>query len=162
MSEQIFEQWLNPSTMMAGEREVLSRGDAAIPILRCLLDGSAKNAYGIPYRNLGLPLRCALEVALGLGERASELEALIVPELKRGDVTAARVLAKFGHVGESTIVCLAEALTSSDYELRYEAANALIQLQAKNHPVVTLALEQSAVAQAIWTKVSNIASGLAR
>ncbi|MBN3727000.1 hypothetical protein [Burkholderia sp. Ac-20379] len=153
MSLEIFEKLLNPVTMMAGEQEILSLGEGAVPLLRGLLDGSARNAFGVPYRNLGLPLRCALEVAMRLGERANGLEALIVLELQRGDPTAAKVLAEFRRVSESAISGLSEALTSENIELRYEAAYALMQLNCDFHPAVVRNLAQSSGAQTAWNKV---------
>src|SRR5436190_7659634 len=89
LTSAIFEQFLSPSTMMDGEKQLLALGDKAVPLLEAFLSGAAKNRFGVPYRTLGLPLRCALEVSRRLGPMAKPLERHLRDELKRGDPIAA-------------------------------------------------------------------------
>ena len=42
-----------------------------MPLLRAILDGSAVNGNGVPYRRLGLPVDCALVTVRMLGIQPS-------------------------------------------------------------------------------------------
>lgn len=155
MSSVIFEQLLSPSTMMEGEKALLAMGKDAVPLLRDLLDGTARNKYGVAYRNLGLPVRCALEVALRIGSSARELEPLIVKELLCGSEAAARALGHLGGAEEETIealvICLDPPdLRHSDVGLPVEASVALIRLGFSEHPSVLHRTETSHRANASW------------
>jgi hypothetical protein len=155
---QVFEQLLSPSTMLDGEQSILAMKDEAIPLLRDLLDGTAKNANGVAYRNLGLPLRCALEVASRLGPQAKPLESLLVKELHAGNAAAATALGGLGHVSEATVETLAASLEPPatgrfDIDLPYEAGFALMRLGASGHPSVLRVIEASERANANWSKV---------
>ncbi|GLQ87857.1 hypothetical protein [Dyella flagellata] len=168
MTIEVFEKLLSPSTMLDGEQSLLGMKSEAIPLLRDLLDGTAKNANGVAYRNLGLPLHCALEVASRLGPEARPLEGLLVKELHAGKAVAATAL---GQAGETTVEALAISLDPPaaarfELELPYEAGLALMRLGASEHPSVLRSIEASKSAKANWTKVrewaarrSGIASG---
>lgn len=158
MTGQVFEQLLSQSTMLDGEQSLLAMEGEAIPLLRDLLDGSAKNANGIAYRDLGLPLRCALDVACRLGHCAQPLESLLVRELHAGRAAAATALGGLGRASETTIEALAACLeppatARSDIDLPYEAGLALMRLGASDHLSVLRVIEVSHRANAIWAKV---------
>jgi hypothetical protein len=159
----IFEQLLDPSTMLDGEQTLLGMKHEAIPLLRDLLDGTAKNANEVSYRNLGLPLRCALEVASRLGPLAQGLETHLVEELHAGSAIAARALGCLGRVGEAAIEALAVSLgpsdaARSDVDLPFEAAYALMRLGASEHPSVLRSIERSQKAKANWARVREWAA----
>jgi hypothetical protein len=158
VTDQVFEQLLSPSTMLDGEQLLLAMKDEAIPLLRDLLDGTAKSANGIAYRNLGLPLRCALEVASRLGSDAKPLESLLMKDLLAGNAVAARALGGLGHVSEATIEALAASLEPPavarlDIDLPYEAGLALIRLGVSEHSSVRRVTDASKTANANWAKV---------
>jgi hypothetical protein len=138
--------------MLDAETELLALGSDAIPILDSLLTGTATNEFGVPYRNLGLPLRCVLEVAIRLGTIARPLEPLLREELRRGDFVAAQALGVLGAVDEDTIEELAAHLDFDvnkrigairAVDLTSESAIALIRLGHAEHPAVLAALKQS-------------------
>jgi hypothetical protein len=160
---QVFEQLLSPSTMLDGEQSLVAMKGEAIPLLRNLLDGTAKNANGVAYRNLGLPLRCALEVASRLGSQAQSLESLLVKELQAGSAVAAKALGGLGRVSEATVEALAVSLEPPtaarfDIDLPYEAGLALMRLGAAEHPSVLRLIEASKRAEANWAKVREWAA----
>lgn len=128
--------------MMDAEIELLRRRAAAIPILETLFNGQATNDLGIPYRQLGLPLRCALEVARRLGPVAKPLEALLRRELNDGHFVAAMALGSLGSLEEESIQGLANGLRG-DIDMAAESALALIACGADSHPAVLEALAQS-------------------
>jgi hypothetical protein len=160
---QVFEQLLSPSTMLGGEQSLLAMKDEAIPLLRDLLDGTAKNANGVAYRNLGLPLRCVLEVASRLGPHARPLESLLVKELHAGSAMAAAALGGLGLVSEATVEALAASLASPagaqfDIDLPFEAGLALMRLGAFEHPSVLHLIKASKSADAHWVNVREWAA----
>ena len=146
---------------MDAEQELLALGVDAVPVLASVLTGEAKNEYGVSYRALGLPLRCALEVARRLGVVARPLESLLRTELHAGNFVAAMALGELGSVDDRTIEELAAHL---DYvtnctngfdrvpDLTCEAAIALIKLGQETHPAVTTALMLSDRATADFGK----------
>lgn len=94
----LFEKLNSVSTMLNAEHELASLGEAAVGRLETLFDGTSRNQWGVPYRNLGLPLQCALEVAWRLGPVAKPLETYISAELP-GSETAARALGALDNLG---------------------------------------------------------------
>ncbi|MFA7669320.1 MAG: hypothetical protein WCX93_08240 [Burkholderiaceae bacterium] len=70
MSNALYERLLSNETMMDAESDLLAKGAAAVPVLASILDGTATNGFGVTNRGLGLPLRCAIEVAGRLGPQA--------------------------------------------------------------------------------------------
>ena len=139
--------------MIAAEVALVSQGDAAVPVLQALLDGSAKNGDGVPYRSLGLPLRCALEVAARLGPKAKPLEQLLIADVEAGESAAAVALGRIGHASNASIECLDARMDSStapQFDMPFEAAGALIRLKAAAHPVVINVLSESAKARSAW------------
>ena len=163
MTSPIFEMLLNPSTMLDGEKALIGMDDGAVPLLRDFLDGSAKNANGVAYRSLGLPLRCVLEVITRLGPHARGLENHLVKELQAGNAIAAKALGLLGQASETTIGALADSLESagaarSDFDLPYEAGFALIRLGASEHPSVLRSIGASKRACANWAKAREWAA----
>jgi hypothetical protein len=163
VTDKVFEKLLSPSTMMDGEQSLLVMKDEAIPLLRDLLDGTAKNANGVAYRNLGLPLRCALEVTSRLDAHARPLEGLLVEELHAGNAAAAKALGGLETVSEATVLALATSLEPSaaaqfDLDLPYETSLALIRLGASEPPSVLCEIEASESANDTWAKVSCLGS----
>ncbi|WP_176038691.1 hypothetical protein [Brucella tritici] len=77
----LFERLNAPATMMDAELEIIRLGEAGVCRLKALFDGSCRNEWGVPYRNLGLPLQCALEIAARFGPVAKPLETWIAAEL---------------------------------------------------------------------------------
>lgn len=162
MPSTLLDRFTSQATMMDAEHELLTLGVDAVPILASVLSGEAKNEFGISYRALGQPLRCALEVARRLGIVARHLESLLRAELHNGNFVAAMALGELGYADDSTIKELAAHL---DYvtnrksgfdrapDLSCEAAVAIIKLGQETHPAVTKALTLSHRAAADFDKV---------
>jgi len=146
MSNTLCERLLDEETMLDAERELLAAGAAALPVLVSILDGTARNGFGVAYRDLGLPLRCAIEVASRLGPQAKPLEELLVAELASGSRPAASALGYLGSLKASSVVALAACLDSHDEELAAEAAAALIRCDEADHAAVLRVTGRSAQA----------------
>jgi hypothetical protein len=153
MTRSLFDRFTSQTTMLDAEQEMLALGPGAIPILASLLTGEAANEFGVPYRKLGLPLRCTLEVAIRLGPVARPLESLLRAELHAGNFVAAMALGALGGVDDNSIEELAahldyDANRKSEFDrapdLTCESAVALIKLGQEAHPAVTAALKRSA------------------
>jgi|AraplaCL_Col_mCL_1032037.scaffolds.fasta_scaffold01247_13 hypothetical protein len=76
--------FLMPSERAKATHELASYGEAALPLLRAILDGSAVNENGVPYRNLGIPIDCALVAVRMLGKTAVSLRDLVCTEAEKG------------------------------------------------------------------------------
>lgn len=152
MAHPILDRFTSPSTMMDAEAELLALGAAAVPILESVLNGTSTNDFGVPHRKLGLPLRCALEVARRLGAIAQPIEPLIRAELRLGNVVAAQALGALGRVDEESIVELAAHLDHDNngrrgnaqaLDLAAECTMAIVKLGHEKHTAVVAALERS-------------------
>lgn len=75
------EAFLIPSKRGWATNELASYGERAVPLLRAILDGSAVNQYGVPYRRLGMPVDCALVTVKMLGPTAGSLRELVQAEV---------------------------------------------------------------------------------
>lgn len=137
------ERLLQQNTMMEAENELLAAGPLALPLLASILDGTARNRFGVAYRSLGLPLRCAVEVAARLGPVAKPLESLLTRELAAGYMPAAMALGCLGTLDEATILALADCLDSSDGDLAVESAVALVRCGQAEHAEVARATKHS-------------------
>ena len=146
--------FLSTSTMMDAETQLIERGVEAIPVLISLLSGEAKNNFGVPYRELGLPLRCALEVACRLGPIAKPLEGYLCEAVRGGNATAATALGSLGTLEKDSVVVLGAALDSDDYNLSAEAAAALIKAEATRHPAILEVTSRSIIAANMLEKIS--------
>jgi hypothetical protein len=146
MLNPIFESWQSSKEMMDAEMELIAMGDGAVPLLRDFFTGTAKNAQGVAYRNMPLPLRCALEVCCRLGPLARPLEGYLIAELEAGHWVAASALESLGEVSEEAIKALAanidpKAGPNSSIDLAFQSAQALARLGATQHPSVLQAVE---------------------
>jgi len=117
----------SPKTMMDAEQELLSRGAACVPVLAEILEDSATNAFGVPYGRLGLPRRCAQEMAIRLGPSAKPLEHLLTKDASNGHPAAVRALAVLGSLEVASVKALVENLVGTDFEMAEESAIALAQ-----------------------------------
>lgn len=168
MFTRFFEMFQNTSTMIEAECELLAQGENALPVLFSLFDGTAKNAFGVAYREIGLPLRCGLEVARRLGPIAKPLEFYLRGELNVESTyshVAAMALGSLGDLEEASIIALASSLdtveltaaggVSGHFELCSESAVALINCGARNHPAVLEVLDRSRAAAKIVAKIHS-------
>ena len=141
--------------MMAAEEEFVKAGARAIPALEAIFNGEAKNEHGVAYRELTLPLRCALEVATRLGPIAKPLEPFIRQELANGVFwTAAAALRGMAPLEEASIVALAEAL-GGDLDQSAEAAVTLMRLGHTGHAAVQRKIAASPAAERLWRTVAS-------
>jgi hypothetical protein len=138
----LFERFLLTTTMLDAEQELIEMGAQAVPILKSLLNGEAKNAFGVPYRELGLPLRCALETARRLDGAAKPLESLLANEVANGHPTAAMALGSLGTLNQISIESLANAL-DGHIELAFESAAALSRCRELDNKIVLNKISQS-------------------
>ncbi|WP_312319878.1 hypothetical protein [Stenotrophomonas sp.] len=155
MPHPFFDRFHGYTYMIEAEIELLAMGEASIPILETLFNGEACNDEGVPYRNFGLPLRCAMEVANRLGPIAKPLEHHLRAEVPIWGHPAAACLSGLGTLEEETTVVLANALRSSDVLLVSEAAYTLIRNGAGEHPAVAAALAESERAKLFFDKASK-------
>lgn len=153
MPHPLFEQFLNTGSMLEAERELLRLRQDALPILESLFTSDAKNQFGVPYRKLGLPLICALEVVCRLGPVAKPLEAYLREELRNGCRTAAMALGSLGSLDDLSIMELAQALQVHNLDLSHEAAAALIRCGQADHELVSAVTKNSERASAILARV---------
>ncbi len=154
MQHPYFDRFQSTGTMMQAEQELLELGDAAIPVLRSLFSGEARNEFGVPYRNLGLPLRCGIEVASRLGAVAKPLESYLRDEAKGGNHVAAMALGSLGALELQTVEVLAQSLCG-DLDLASESARALILCREGDSSPVVQALTASKRAASMFSKISG-------
>lgn len=138
----IFERFMSTTTMMEAQQALLDQGAGAVDALATFFSGELVGEGGIPYRNYGLPMRCALEVARRLGPLARPLEAYLRAELDDGRFPAAMALGELGALEEDSIHSLARRLRDGS-DMASEAAIALIKCGAEDHPAVTQVLANS-------------------
>ena len=141
----IFERLNCIETALEAERELISLGDAALGRLEALFNGTSRNRWGIPYRNLGLTLQCALEVATRLGPVAKPLEPFLAAELPNCE-TAARALGALGNLTPPSVDALVMAL-EADFFVASEAALALVKCGQDRILLVKRVEEQCAAAK---------------
>lgn len=145
MTDSVFERLLNQATMIEAELQLINGGADSLPALESLLKGEAKNRFGVPYAQLGLPLQCALEVVRRLGPVAKPLEPYVREQLRRGNRTAAMALGSFGTLEQDSITQLAARLEDGA-DLAMESAMALLVCGEGNHPTVVKMASGSGVA----------------
>jgi hypothetical protein len=66
-SDKFIQAFLSPKDRAQATHDLARRGQEAVPILRSILDGTAKNEFRVPYRDLGMPVDCALVTIKLLG-----------------------------------------------------------------------------------------------
>ncbi|RBO81859.1 hypothetical protein [Marinomonas aquiplantarum] len=86
------ERFLKPADRAKAVCELESLGEDAIPILRTILDGTAKNKFQVSYNKLGMPVECSLVVIQRLGKAAKDLEPFVEQWLERGHPYAQEAL----------------------------------------------------------------------
>lgn len=138
----IFERFMNPLTMMDAEQDLLGQGPGAVAALAAFFNGEARNEWGIPYRQFGLPVRGALEVACRLGPLAKPLEAFLRAELDDGRLVAATALGGLGMLEDASVQSLARRLRDGP-DMACESAIALIRCGMQTHPLVANVLVNS-------------------
>lgn len=148
----LFERLASVATMVEAQQEIVALGDAAIPRLRTLFDGSSRNEWGVSYRELGLPLRCGLEIVIRLGSRAKPLESCINAELPESEV-AARALRALGTLAPSSVEALVVAL-EGNANVASEAALALVACGQDRSPPVDRAAGRSGEARK-WLEIAR-------
>jgi hypothetical protein len=143
--------------MIEAEQEMVAMGAGAVPVLEAIFSGQAKNEFGVPYRQLGLPLNCALETARRLGPAAKPLESRIRAELARGVYYAAAIaMRSLAPLEDESVVALANALGNNEnLDLRFEAALTLLQLGHSTHAAVQRCLAENPAAAKTWERVSS-------
>lgn len=154
MTDPTLELLLNPATMLEAEHQLLSRGVESLPLLESLLMGEVKNRFGVPYRQLGLPLQCALEVAVRLGPIAKPLEPHLREELRRGNHTAAMALRSLGTLEQESIIQLAISLDGG-LDLAMESATALLICGEAGHPAVLKVVSRSKAAASMLERAAR-------
>lgn len=83
-SAAFLEAFQSPRDRAQATHELARHGVDALPLLRAILDGEAKNEWGVAYRRLGMPVDCALVTISMLGALAKPLEYLVRQELAAG------------------------------------------------------------------------------
>lgn len=157
MANDVFDRFGDPSTMIKAEMELIGLGRKAVPILESLFNGEARNEYGVPYRQLGLPLRCAMEVVVRMGPIAKPLEPYLRDEVAT-DYVAATCLRHMGSLEEDTVLVLAHALGGDgDHEMVAAAATTLVMCGAGDHPRVLAASMKSERARTWLEKARRFA-----
>ena len=86
----------SPSDRARATCELALCGQEAVPLLRSILDGSAKNEFGVAYGKLGMPIDCALVAITRLGPVAKPLEPLVRQQLSAGHPYAQDALSALG------------------------------------------------------------------
>lgn len=149
----LYEQLADRGSMMDAEQELLAMGADSIPVLEAIFDGEAKNAFGVPYRQFGLPLNCALEIACRMRAAAKPLEGRIREELKRGAFSAAAMAMRgLAPLEDDSVVALANAVGSENLDVSFAAAISLLETGHAMHPAVQRRLSESASASTVWER----------
>ena len=147
VSPAIFEQFLDAAQRAIATQDLAAQGEGAVPVLTALFDGTAKNRFGIPYRQLGIPLDCALVAAARLGPIAIPLEPHLRAEVLSGHPYASSALAALGVLQDGSVAVLASQL-DADHLLAAEAASALVRTGNTLHVAVKAATTRSTRAEA--------------
>lgn len=135
-------------------KELESLGDGAIPLLEAIFSGEAKNKFGVPYRNLGLPLTRALIVARHLGPISKPLEKYLILELKSKHREAPAAIGALGNLSDDGIEALIGSL-GDDILYSVEVAAVLKKCGLLNHQLVAKAVSLSPIARKAVEAVKN-------
>jgi hypothetical protein len=143
----LIDQFLDPSRRGEATHRLAALGTPAVPVIASVLDGSARNQFGISLRSVSAEVaRCALVSARHLGQAAAPLEPLLRAELSSEfawlRTEAAGALAGLESVSEETLVALA-ALLDSGEEAAFEGATAIVRLGLCEHPAVAATVDAS-------------------
>lgn len=138
--------------MLEAELQLINGGADSLPALESILKGEARNRFGVPYVQLGLPLQCALEVVRRLGPIAKPLESYLREQLRHGNPTAAMALGSLGTLEQESITQLALSLKGR-FDLAMESAMALLVCGEDDHPAV---LEMAAGSRAVAEMLERV------
>jgi len=82
------ERFFSISERVKATHDLASFGDEAFPFLEAILSGQAVSKFGVPWRDQGAPLDCALVTCRMIRNAPKSLEALIVECAKDGHAYA--------------------------------------------------------------------------
>lgn len=154
MSDQIFEKLTRRELMLDTQKGLIDLGERGLPYLESVLDGSAKNKFGVAYYNQGLPLTSCLEVIARLGNIAKPLEGYLAEELTKMNPSALSAIGSFSDITLDTIKALASTLAKGSL-FSYEAAHMLKKLNLLEHPEILKAMLSSNTARNIVIKIKS-------
>jgi len=154
LSEQIFESFLQPGERASATHKFADIGVDAIPILKSLFNGEAKNRWGVSYAKLGTPLDCGLVAIKLLGTLAKPLEPFVRDCLHSGHIYAAEALRAIGTLDEASIIELANCLDKNGI-LACEAAYTLCCCEAERHEAVIAVVNSSSFASSILSSAKK-------
>lgn len=157
LSEEIFDSFLQPGQRARATHRLASLGVDAIPILKSLFSGEAKNRWGISYSKLGVSLDCGLVTTKLLGTLAKPLEPFVREYLHSGHIYAAEALRAIGTLDQASIVELASCLDKNT-NLAVEAAYTLYCCGVEEHEVVIEVVNSSPFASQILSSVKRFYS----
>ncbi|MFO0619236.1 MAG: hypothetical protein U0414_41995 [Polyangiaceae bacterium] len=140
----LLDQFLQPAQRAEAANRLVELGALAVPAIASVLDGSARNPFGVALRAASEEVaRCALVSARRLGRVAAPLEPLLRAELSSEFAgLRAEAAAALGHlesISDETAAELAALLNSSP-EVASEAAVALVRLELLDHAAVRAAV----------------------
>jgi hypothetical protein len=153
-SEQIFESFIQPGERANAAHRLAELGVDAVPILKSLFNGEAKNGWGVSYAKLGAPLDCGLVTIKLLGPLAKPLEPFVRDCLHSGHVYAAQALRAIGTLDEASIIELACCL-DKDADLASESAYTLCCCRAEEHEAVIAVMDSSPFASWILSSAKK-------
>lgn len=146
--EEILESFLQPEERAIATHRLAELGIDAIPILKSLFSGEAKNRWGVSYSKLGMPIDCGLVTIQHLGTLAKPLESFVRDCLHSEHSYAAAALRAIGTLDEASIVALTGCLDKNG-ELAFEAAYALCCCEVEEHEAVIAVINSSPFASRI-------------
>jgi hypothetical protein len=109
----LLDDFLEPARRASATHALAALGEHAVPAVTALLDGTARNRWGVPLRSFAEAVRCALVTARHLGPVAAPLEPLLRAELRSEAPflreEAASALRALGSISDDTASELARA-----------------------------------------------------
>ncbi|AYN96962.1 hypothetical protein EAW52_25040 [Pseudomonas sp. LTJR-52] len=91
-AQRLIEAFLSHVERASATHELAAYGVSAIPMLRAIFDGTARNQFGVSYCKLGMPIDCALVAVSLLGQVAAPLEEYVRQQLAAGHPYAENAL----------------------------------------------------------------------
>ncbi|MDK2126981.1 hypothetical protein [Parachitinimonas caeni] len=123
------EQLADVGSRLSAGQMLINMGETALPILAGILDGTACNRFGVPYRRFGPVIESVLHIAGALGAVALPLAPAIREEVKAGRAAAIRALTAQGVLELETVEVLREVIRTprggQDFDWVIEASHAL-------------------------------------
>src|SRR5262245_37779592 len=135
-----FDRFLDPGARSVATHELAAHGAEAVPVLAALFGGTARNASGRPYAEIGA-LDCGFVTARLLGPLARPLEPHLVAGVRRKHIYAVEALGALGRLRDESVEELARVVAvfddgGADWNVAMEAAAALVRCGALDHPAV--------------------------